>query len=258
MLLAGSAFNGLVIDAEDGRIGGFSDMLFDDRTWKLRWMVLDTGNWPPGRKVLIHPSVLQVGDFAQGKLSVRLTKQQVWDSPDIQQDQPVSRQMQDKIYGHYGWDPLWGGGNYFGDVTGGLGWPMAPMPVYDEGGLLEADRAAPRFDDADPHLRSLSVVTGYHLQAADGPIGHIENFILESDNWGVRYLIADTRNWWPGQHVLLSPYAVNSIDWARREAVLDVSRAQVKGSPPWNPTDIINRIYEERLHGYYGWPGYGW
>ena len=79
-----------------------------------------------------------------------------------------------------------------------MGWPLAPMPAYNGGEVLEADRAASRLDDADPHLRSLSVVTGYHLQATDGPIGHIENFMLESDNWGIRYLIADTRNWWPG------------------------------------------------------------
>lgn len=114
MLLAGSAFKGLVIEAKDGRIGTFSDMLFDDRTWKLRWMVVDTGNWLPGRKVLLHPSVISLDDFARGELSVRLTKQQVRDSPDIRQDQPVSRQMQDTLYGHYGWDPMWGGGNYFG------------------------------------------------------------------------------------------------------------------------------------------------
>jgi hypothetical protein len=258
MLLAGSSFKGLVVEADDGRIGAFSDFLFDDQTWKLRWMVVDTGNWLPGRKVLVHPSAIGPADFARGELSVRLTKKQVQDSPDIQQDQPVSHQFQDTLYGYYGWDPMWGGGNYFGGGMGGIGWPLAPMRAQNEGEVLEADRARSRLDETDPHLRSIVAVTGYHLQATDGPIGHIENFMLESDNWGVRYLVADTKNWWPGQHVLLSPYAVKSINWSDREAVLNVSRAQVKGSPPWDPAEIVNRAYEERLHGYYGWPGYGW
>ena len=90
--------------------------------------------------------------------------------------------------------------------------PMAPMPAYNEGEVLEADRAGSRLDEADPHLRSVAAVTDYHILATDGPIGHIQNFMLESDSWGVRYFIVDTRNWWPGQHVLLSPYAVKTID----------------------------------------------
>lgn len=108
MLLATSSFKGLTIEAEDGRIGGFSDLLFDDETWKLRWMVVDTGNWLPGRKVLVHSSAVGPMDLGNGTVSVSLTRDQVRSSPDIQQDQPVSRQLQDTLYGYYGWDPMWG------------------------------------------------------------------------------------------------------------------------------------------------------
>ena len=130
------------------------------------------------------------------------------------------------------------------------GLPLAPMRSYNEGEMLEADRTASRLDEADPHLRSMSAVTGYHLQATDGPIGHIENFMLETSNWGIRYLVVDTRNWWPGEHVLVSPYAVKTINWSDREVVVDISRNQVKTSPPWNPSDIIERDYR----GAAAWP----
>lgn len=259
MLLAESALKRMSIEAEDGGIGTVNDFLFDDRTWKLRWMVVDTGTWLTGRKVLVHPSAIGQLDYDRGQLPVRLSRLQVRDSPDILQDQPVSRGMQDNLYGYYGWDPLWGGGNYLGGPLGnGLGWAGGPTAEGNEGAALEAGSVASRSDAADPHLRSMAAVTGYRLLATDGAIGHVENFMLESDNWGIRYLVADTRNWWPGKHVLLSPYAVKSIDWANREAVLDISRDQVKGSPPWNPEQAIDRAYEEGLHGYYGWPGYGW
>lgn len=141
---------------------------------------------------------------------------------------------------------------------GGIGWPVTPVPTYDEGEPLETSRRQARVDDADPHLRSIAAVTGYHIQATDGPIGHIENFMLDSEDWGIRYLVVETRNWWPGQHVLLSPHAVKMINWSDREADINLSRDQVKGSPPWEPKDMIDRMYEKRLHGYYGWPGYGW
>jgi hypothetical protein len=49
MLQVGTAINGYKIEASDGTIGSVSDFLFDDRTWKVRWLVVDTGNWLTGR-----------------------------------------------------------------------------------------------------------------------------------------------------------------------------------------------------------------
>lgn len=258
MLLAISSLKDFAVEAEDGSIGTVSDFLFDDRTWKLRWLVVDTGGWLTERKVLVHPSAIGPLDYDHEHLAVRLTKQQVKDSPDISTDAPVSRRVQDNVYGYYGWDPLWGSGNYLGGYPYGMGFPLASVRPYDEGAVLEADRADALLDSADPHLRSVSAVKGYHIQATDGSIGHIENFMVETGNWGIRYIVVDTRNWLFGKQVLLAPYAVKAINWDDREVVVDVSRDQIKASPPWDPTAIIDRLYEERLHGYYGWPGYGW
>jgi hypothetical protein len=110
----------------------------------------------------------------------------------------------------------------------------------------------------DSHLRSLSEVTGYDIQASDGAIGHLESVLLEDDVWDIRYLIIDTKNWWPGQHVLLSPYAVQDVELSKRQIFLNVSCEQVKASPPWAPLDLIDQAYEKRLHRHYVWPGYGW
>ena len=99
---------------------------------------------------------------------------------------------------------------------------------------------------------------GYHIQATDGPIGHVENFLVDDETWGIRYLVIDTKNWWPGQHVLMSPYTVRGISWSDRDVTLDVTCDKIKAGPAWDPAGMIDRNYEERLHGYYGWPGYGW
>jgi hypothetical protein len=258
MMLVGSALKGFAIEASDGKIGTVSDFLFDDRTWKIRWMVVDTGGWLTGRKTLVHPSAIGKPDYRREEIVVRLTKQQVKDSPEILSDAPVSRQMETNLYGYYGWDPLWGGGNYLGDYYSGMGGAFDPSPYRFDSGLLEADRTGSSLDDGDPHLRSVTAVVGYHIQATDGPMGHVENFLVDDETWGIRYLIIDTKNWWPGQHVLISPYAVRAISWSDRDVTLDVTRDKVKSSPVWEPAEMIERDYEERLHGYYGWPGYGW
>jgi hypothetical protein len=258
MMLVGSALKGFAIEASDGKIGTVSDFLFDDKTWKIRWMVVDTGGWLTGRKTLIHPSAIGQPDYRRKKVSVRLTTQQVKDSPDILSDAPVSRQMETNLYGYYGWDPLWGGGNYLGGYSSGMGGGFEPSPYRFDSGLLEADRSEAGMNDGDPHLRSVTAIVGYHIQAIDGPIGHIENFLVDDATWGIRYLIIDTKNWWSGQHVLISPYAVRAISWSDHDVTLDVTRDKIKASPAWDPAEGMERDYEQRLHGHYGWAGYGW
>lgn len=257
-MLVGSALKGFAIEASDGTIGKVSDFLFDDRTWKIRWMVADIGGWLKGRKTLVHPSAFGHPDYRHEKIAIQLTKQQIRDSPDILSDAPVSRQMETKLYGYYGWDPVWGGGNYLGGYSSGMGAAFDPSPYRFNGDLLEAERPDSSTDDGDPHLRSVTAVMGYHIQATDGPIGHLENFLVDDTSWGIRYLIIDTKNWWSGQHVLMSPYAVRGISWSDRDVTLDVTRDKIKSSPTCDPAEILEQNYEQRLHRHYGWKGYGW
>ncbi len=253
MLVAGSAFVGYDIEATDGRIGTVKTFLFNDRTWKISWLVVDTGGWLTGRRVLIHPSAIGRPDHGWRKLPVMLTKARIKDSPDLLDDRPVSMQMENHLYDYYGWDRCWGP-NYF--PLGPLA-PLSPPPrAYGneqiEGAIL-ADESS-----GDPHLRSMTEITGYHLHATDGQIGHIENVLLDDADWTIRYLIVDTRDWWPGAHVLLAPFAVQEIDWSDHAVRLGVSRAQVRSSPPWDPLAEIDHGYLHGLHNHYGWSGYGW
>jgi|HubBroStandDraft_1064217.scaffolds.fasta_scaffold00020_44 hypothetical protein len=254
MLQVISALDGYGIEATDGRIGTVSDFLFDDRTWQIRWLVVDTGGWLSGRKVLIQPSAIGRVDHLHQQLPLALTRAQIEESPDILADQPVSSQMEFDLYGHYGWDPAWGG-SYFGGNANAIALPMSSAPFI---GAPALDDAAVLPPAGDPHLQSAEDVAGYHIQASDGAIGHIESFIIDDADWDIRYLIIDTRNWWPGEHVLVSPYAVQAIHWADRQIEIGATRAEVRDSPPWNPHDLIDQDYEKQLHSHYHWPGYGW
>ena len=255
MLQVISPLKGFAVEASDGRIGTVVDYLFDDASWKVRWLVIDCGTWLSGRKVLIHPSAIARESPEQRQFVVALTKAQVEDSPELAEDQPISQQMENRLYTYYGWDPLWGGPN-LSAIPGSMASPLMAPPYL---GLGPTDEAEARGDDstlrgADPHLRSVVEVTGYRVHAVDGEIGHIENLMIDDANWSIHYFIVDTRNWWFGKRVLMSPHAVKAIDWFDRHVELNVSRELVKAGPPWDPLVACNDEYAKRLHKHYGWP----
>jgi len=232
MLQATSTLHGDAVQASDGQVGTVRDVLFDDRNWKSRWLVVKTGTWLLEREVLLHPSTVTGIDTNAKRLFVNLTKAQVEGSLGIAQDPPVSRQMENNLYEYYNWNPLWGGASFF-----------------NFGGS---------HDDGEPHPRSVAEVTGYGLHARDGDIGRVEDFLFDDAGWFLRYIVADTKDWWPSKHVMLSPHAIADIDWPGRRIELNVTREKVGNAPEWEPAAIIDREYEKRLHHYHGWRGYDW
>jgi len=250
MLWNASVIDGYAIAASDGRLGTVSDFLFDDASWLVRWLVVDTGKWLSGRKVLLPLSALGRLDPPGHAFSVKLTMRQVKDSPDIDTERPVSRQIETDIYNYYGWTPYWDGGFLMGGYGYGGG-AMAPLPSPGSMRRAEDIAAAQRSDD-DPHLRSIEAVTGYHIHASDGEIGHVEDFLLEEEDWSIRYLVVDTKNWWPGKKILISPRSVREINWMDNLVNLNVDRQTVKNSPAYDASTNVDGAYEKHFHNYYG------
>jgi hypothetical protein len=93
----------------------------------------------------------------------------------------------------------------------------------------------------DPHLRSTRRVTGYHIHATDGEIGHVEDFIVDDENWALRYLVVDTGHWLPGRQVLISPQWIKGVNWADSCVYMDRSREAVKNSPKIDSSESVYR-----------------
>jgi len=248
MLRHSSEIEGYAIGATDGSIGTISDFLFDDATWLVRWIVVDAGSFLVGRKVLLPPTALGHSSHVARQFSARLTKQQVKDSPGTDTDKPVSRMMETDLYDYYGWSPYWSTGFYMG----GYGYAV-PLSGPIGGGLGSSHREQEVAERAhgDQHLRSSREVTGYHVHARDGEIGHVTDFLVEDGDWSVHYLVVDTQNWWPGKKVLISPRSITDVDWSSRSIHLNVDRDRVKNSPAYDGSGEIDRAYEYKYHGYY-------
>jgi sporulation protein YlmC with PRC-barrel domain len=255
MLLNLSTIHNHTIAASDGSIGSVSDVLFDDVSWMIRWLVVDTGKWLSGRKVLLPPTALGHAQPSDKTFPVRLTRAEVKASPVLDLHLPVSRQFETSTYDYYGWSPYWGSGYYLGGYGmgfGGFGLMGYPEMQSDpEVQRREADLLR-REQNAEPHLRSAEAVTGYHIHATDGEIGHLDDVVLEDTDWSIRYLVVDTANWWGGHKVLISPRSATDIRWTERLIYLDVDRQKIKNSPPYDPNRPLDRDYETRMAKHYG------
>ncbi len=236
---------GYTIRANDGDIGTVSEFYFDDQAWTIRYVVVDTGGWLPGRKVLISPVALDSPDWESRTFPVNLTKEQVRNSPGVETDKPVSRQHEAELHGYYDWPIYWGGGLAFG------GFQASPYLVM---GTAEEDEVPPEQPESDTHLRSTSQVTDYHIEATDGEIGHVEDFMVDEDTWTIRYLLVDCCNWLPGKRVLVSPRWINRVSWAESMVYVDMTRDAIKNSPEFDRNKPVTLDYEGKLCDYYGRP----
>ena len=255
MLNSISHLIGAKVKASDGAIGHVKDAFFDDRSWAVRYLVVDTGTWLMGREVLVSPYAVKQPLGSDKEVHVALTQHQVQTSPDVDTRQPVSRQHELEFMRHYQYPEYWDGGGLW--AMGAMPYPPPPMvPIADDGvateAMIERDSRA-----ADVHLRSAVHVKGYDIQASDDSIGVVQDFVFDDQNWAIRYLVVDTSHWWQGGHrVLVGMAWADSIDWATRKVHVRLSRLQVQSSPVFEDVGSIHREYEMRLHKNYDREGY--
>jgi len=103
MLIVGSALKGYAIEASDGLMGTVKTFLFDDTTWRIRWLLIDTRNGLTGQQVVVHPPAIGTPNRERQHLPVWLSRARVGASPDFEQDQPVTMPMQSEPCGYHGW-----------------------------------------------------------------------------------------------------------------------------------------------------------
>src|SRR5437867_11234489 len=100
MLASIHELHGYAIHATDGEVGKIDEFYFDDASWRVRYLVADTGNWLTGRRVLLPPAALGPPDRERHVLPVSLTRKQIEASPDINTDQPITRQQDEELRRH--------------------------------------------------------------------------------------------------------------------------------------------------------------
>jgi uncharacterized protein YrrD len=214
---------GATIRAVDGDIGTVEDFYFEEDRWTVRYLLVDTGKWMSGKKVLLSP--MSVGEWNAEEIRVSLNKNQVWDSPEFNPQGPFSHDHEKQVLGYYGYPYYWGAAGVWG--------------MFDEPAALLTAPAPPAPDPAkatgiDPESRSLRSThksTGYHLRASDGEVGHVDDFLIGDKSWRIRYLLVDTSNWIGGRSVIVSSEALERVDKQHAMLHVGVTRDAIKQSP---------------------------
>ena len=193
---------GSSVIATDGEMGSVRNFLFDGQSWTIRYLVVDVGSWLSRRAVVLAITAVEKPDWAKKTFHVRLTKEQVRNSPDVDAEKPVSWQQEIAMSEYFGWPVYWQDNEF----------SSAPS--------IAVGRKFPVHTEEDSHLRSAWDVVGYEVWAADGEIGRLEGFIVDDASWHLGYLDVKTGDWLHGRSVLVPTRSVESISWAHRRVQL--------------------------------------
>lgn len=238
--------------ATDGEIGTARDVLFDDESWTVRYLLVKTGGWLRERDVLISPKSLGEVDPENQRIPTNLSQEQVRNSPEFDFSLPVTRAHESEFHRYFGWPVYWSG------LVAGIGSMPLPMRPEREETVRAAAAAESRNEESGPErasresrLRSAREVEGYHIHARDGDIGHVEEYLIDSSDWRVGFLVVATRNWWPGRKVVVPTTSFEHVDWLNRMVTTTLTRDQVRSAPEFSPA-VFDEGYEETLRAYYG------
>lgn len=237
---------GLRIAATDAVLGSIDEVYFDDLHWGIRYFVVKTGGWMAARKVLISPMAVTSIDWEDESVHVALSAEQVRSSPHIDMDKPVSRQHEAEFAQYYGYNPYWTG-PYLWEANTFPGVMDVPIDIDAKPEVWKKVEEGQGRND--PHLRSSREVGTYHIRTTDETQGHVEDFLFNDRNWVISHLVLESRDWWPGKHVVVHTRRVQQIDATARRLALAVTREELEHSPDYdlmsaNPEGAVQDLYQ--------------
>jgi hypothetical protein len=241
MLLKVKDLMGYTIKATDGDLGKVKDFYIDDRNWSVRFILIDTGEWLPERRVILSPFAIGKPDTTARVMTEEVSREQVKNSPGIKEYGRITREEEIRLCDYFGW-PI-----YCEDTATGGSEPYTDM-----------EREGPAADEHDigTHLIGARHLHGFRVEGPDGEIGFVEDMILDDDNWTIRYLAADTRKWFPGRKVLIATEWIERINAAEEKIHADISKKLVHDSPEYDHSKPVTREYEDKYYDYFNRPKY--
>lgn len=178
------------IQATDGEVGRVDDLLFDDKTWGIAYLVARVGGVLSGKRVLIPPTALGRPD--KRYLPVAYSRLQVAHCPGIDVDLPVTSTT----------------------FRNPLDLSLDFQRFTFTGVAADVDRS-----EVDPHLFSMRDVIGYSLHTCDHVTGLVKDFLIDQTLWSIVGLIAYLQGF-----VIVAPEFLMNIMWKERTVMTPLSQ----------------------------------
>lgn len=116
-LRSAAELHGYHIQGSDGAIGHVEDLIVDDETWAVRYLVIDTSNWWFGKKVLVSPLWAEKISWAERNVYMDMSRQSIKESPQWASPEEIDRAYETNLYNYYG-RPMY--------------WPLGQLPEEEE------------------------------------------------------------------------------------------------------------------------------
>lgn len=232
----------------DGEIGKVKDFYFEDKTWTIQYLIVNTGNWLIGRQVLISPDAITSMNKEEECFYINLTKSQIEKSPILDSDKPVSKQFLNE-YREYFQYPMYPIGIGYGGAWNTL------MFIPNENDKEKSLKDIEEENDWNPHLRSINTLCGYEVKALDDEIGHVDDFLIDVETWWINYLEINTKNWLPGRTFIISPKWIDYIKCDETRVYVNLNSDEIKESPEYTSESLLDGDFEKLLHEHYNREG---
>ena len=242
------------IRAADERKGNVEDFYFDDVEWKIRYLVAHTGFLWTGRDSLIGVDLLSRPDTNAMEFPVAMSAEEV---------EEAGRAGDHALFGERD------RGSEKSDLMP-LFWPSlligAPEARYTP--ILAQEQLSKRWNtdretssgDAEvpdhPRLRSMSEVSGYQIAAQDGEIGSVDDFLIDPEDWSVRYFVIDTGSWLPGKLVVVRTDQVEAIRTEDRVIAVRTDMTDIENAPRLGDIEELKKSSAQEMYERYGAIGY--
>lgn len=223
------------------------EFYFEDDGWRVRYLVIEIPGWMRERQILIMPNVLDEVDAQGGTIAIKFTKQEARKSPPLDSEKPAGHQHEKQLHQHDDSDP-------YQAMKGMAALTRFLTPDFDP----DAGKAAAKNAKMErPLLSSNELVSSYTLQARDTDIGAVEDFILDDEEWGVRYLVVRTHVWFSDKQVLLPFEWIERISLQTKNIFVNLPSSVIQKAPRYNSAALISNAFERRLRGHYQRKGNG-
>ena len=235
-----------VVGTDDG-IGNTRDLLFDDRDWHVRYLVVDTGGLLKTHPVLLAPELVRSIDSEERRVDLTVDRARIADSPPVKSHPPVSRRREDAMRAYFGLPPL------HGFHSGARVDPWGRPVDEDRGDVVALEREVIEQESVDAHLRSAATWLGYGVEGAGAHLGRIDDVLFErGERWHLRYLVVDTGVWLPGERRLVATDWIGGVSHDARHVRVDATRERMAEAPDFAHAEEIDRGAERWLFRHYG------
>lgn len=234
---------------EEGVFGHLENLLLDTSTWQVRYFVVDTRNHLERDRVLLPPARITQPDPTRRAWSVDIDRKKLEESPDLPDLDELERHHEEELHAFHGWRPYWPTGYMPRGAVGRR--PVGPEAAQGPPiGTSEEDEAG------EEVLRRATDLRSFTARAKSTELGPVDDVIVDTRQWRVRYLIVDGRGLHDPRQVLLSVGWLKRLDWAGHSLRTDIESPKIDESPRFDPDEPIDRRYEEQLFEHYDYHPY--